>query len=490
MTINRVNRYFHIGLVGLILVLIFLIYSLTAPNDITIQHGGVDGAELAVAGLTGGVAHPPGYAVFTLITWLWLRMPLGVDVINQLYLLNHILAVITIISWTVYIRRTTNSPSNSVLLILLLALNFSFWSQAIIHEVYIASMLGFVLIFLSHSLEKISLLWSCVSGFIWGIAITHHLSSVLWFLGLAILWGTVHWRLRLIGILGGMATGYSLLLLLASENSFANWGYVHTSLSAFVAHITGSQYTHFLQPLSLEGIFDQFVWWLKTIINDFTPLFASFLVIGLLYGFLKLRRLFLITLSLVLPLIVFTSLYTARDTDSTYLLPMYALISFWIMMGIEQIFRLPLNRWKSLLISFINLFVFSLLFSVHHDSITIENESMREVIETIDDFAPDNAIVISETDEVTFALWYSQVAEGFRPDIAVVDARLLHLDWYQAHLQNSYELNNIQEKIQSLIHQDDIKQRPILSAISLLPRTDDQWYLMENWFLLLPSESN
>jgi hypothetical protein len=50
---------------------------------------------------------------------------------------------------------------------------------------------------------------------------------------------------------------------------------------------------------------------------------------------------------------------------------------------------------------------------------------------------PPDALVVSERDETTFSLWYRQ-ALGERPDVVVVDNRLLAQDWYQHHLIRRY----------------------------------------------------
>jgi hypothetical protein len=49
----------------------------------------------------------------------------------------------------------------------------------------------------------------------------------------------------------------------------------------------------------------------------------------------------------------------------------------------------------------------------------------------------EGALVVSEHDETTFALWYHQ-ALGDRPDLVVVDARLLTHAWYRAHLARQH----------------------------------------------------
>jgi hypothetical protein len=48
--------------------------------------------------------------------------------------------------------------------------------------------------------------------------------------------------------------------------------------------------------------------------------------------------------------------------------------------------------------------------------------------------APHKAIILSQQDAHTFALWYYQHARGRRPDVAVVDTGLLGYKWYNAQL--------------------------------------------------------
>jgi hypothetical protein len=50
---------------------------------------------------------------------------------------------------------------------------------------------------------------------------------------------------------------------------------------------------------------------------------------------------------------------------------------------------------------------------------------------------PERAILVSDYDETTFAMWYLQ-ALGLRPDVVVVDARLIFRDWYQRRLVQRY----------------------------------------------------
>jgi hypothetical protein len=50
---------------------------------------------------------------------------------------------------------------------------------------------------------------------------------------------------------------------------------------------------------------------------------------------------------------------------------------------------------------------------------------------------PPHAIFVSGQDETTFSLWYQQ-ALGHRPDVVVIDKRLIQYDWYERHLIRRY----------------------------------------------------
>jgi hypothetical protein len=50
---------------------------------------------------------------------------------------------------------------------------------------------------------------------------------------------------------------------------------------------------------------------------------------------------------------------------------------------------------------------------------------------------PENAVIFSQEDETTFALWYEQIL-GIRKDIIVIDTRLLFYSWYQRQLEERY----------------------------------------------------
>ncbi|MBJ2176446.1 tetratricopeptide repeat protein [Aureibaculum sp. A20] len=56
----------------------------------------------------------------------------------------------------------------------------------------------------------------------------------------------------------------------------------------------------------------------------------------------------------------------------------------------------------------------------------------KEILDACDE----NAILFTSGDQLTIPLWYLQIVEGYRKDIAIVDANLLESSWYATYLVN------------------------------------------------------
>jgi hypothetical protein len=62
-----------------------------------------------------------------------------------------------------------------------------------------------------------------------------------------------------------------------------------------------------------------------------------------------------------------------------------------------------------------------------HEATTFAQEMLRTV--------PGEALVYTETDRHTFALWYARFVVGARPDVTVIDRDLLGYPWYEGMLR-------------------------------------------------------
>jgi hypothetical protein len=53
---------------------------------------------------------------------------------------------------------------------------------------------------------------------------------------------------------------------------------------------------------------------------------------------------------------------------------------------------------------------------------------------------PNDALVFVKGDRAVFGLWYFHFALNQRPDLVVIAEELLHFDWYQETLQDTYPM--------------------------------------------------
>ncbi|MBC7815205.1 MAG: DUF2723 domain-containing protein, partial [Burkholderiales bacterium] len=275
----RITRWLIVAALLMAAVLISL-YAITAPPGLTWEHGGVDGGELAVVSARLGVAHPPGYGLYTLLGGLFIRLPLPGTPIQHLQILSHLLALLSCALTGLAARRLAADNRlplpNVVGLVAALTLGLSrtFWSQAIIAEVYTLSLAFFcagLLLSVDWSKQVPSPRTLFAGGFLLGMAATHHLTTVLWLPGL--LWlarrslRSWTWRGWLALVIGGIVGlwPWLWLMLRGGADPAANWGGVDGGLSEFWAHITGQQYNVYLNDPSPGALINGIGNWAKSL---------------------------------------------------------------------------------------------------------------------------------------------------------------------------------------------------------------------------------
>jgi len=203
---------------GISFVLILLLYWWTAPPSVTWEHGGIDGAELAFAAYTGGVAHPPGYGLYTLLGWLATHLFPFVTPIQVMHFLSHIYALIALAAaaYSAQLLAKRHGYAAHVAglsTVWLLGLSASFWQQAIITEVYAFLVCSFALVL------ALALRWQAahpsrrelfMGGHLYALALTHHLTAIFWLPMLAVLLWRKLSRQQLVWlVIGGMSAAWA-----------------------------------------------------------------------------------------------------------------------------------------------------------------------------------------------------------------------------------------------------------------------------------------
>lgn len=156
----------------------------------------LDSAELAAAGATLGVAHPPGYPLYVLLARAFITAPIG-DVGYRVNLLSAIFAVITLAFVYLLCVRLTRSRGAAVAGTWLVGLSYTFWSDAIVAEIYTldAALLAGMLYFLVRSDDTRRESDATVGFVLLGLGLANRVTNALAIPGI-IIFRAAEWRRR------------------------------------------------------------------------------------------------------------------------------------------------------------------------------------------------------------------------------------------------------------------------------------------------------
>ena len=465
----------------------FVLYYMTAARTITWANGGADGPELAAAAATLGVAHPPGYPLYLLLGHLFTLLPVG-EVAFRVGLLSAVAAAVAVglaastagllavetvgrdgmgchaerrakhlpvagrrpfapLRVTVEAigglgGRKASAAIGSLATGAALAVSPLFWSQATIPEVYAlnsALVLAALALLVRWEPGRDGILVAL--GLVFGLGLAHHPTMALLagpsaLYVLALDRGALRRRASIVAMaaLAGALALYLYIPIRAAGSPPINWGDPST-LPRFLAHVTARSYQGYLGsrplgdeiarvPVVARLLGEQFTW----------P--------GLVLALLGLREVLdrrpplgRLLAAYVLVTIAFAVFYDA-DNGAVYLLPAFLVLGVCLGVGVGIIatsrsrvtmataLAIALPLWQ-IVAGFPTMDV-----SRNDDAATYARGTLTA--------QPAHAIVLSSRDEQTFALWYAQVVEGLRPDVAVVDLRLLGADWYRVQLEREH----------------------------------------------------
>jgi hypothetical protein len=178
----------------------------------------------------------------------------------------------------------------------------------------------------------------------------------------------------------------------------------------------------------------------------------AFLWWGLPVAFLGLQNLIQLNRSLAYSSLVTFLLVSAysigyNTTDSyIYLLPALLIFSLWIGWGLydlgnafQKFMGSKFRHGHLIRGALILLPLLSLLLNFSAQNISQDDEAYTYAQQSLQIVAPE-AVIITDDDPRTFALWYGRYGLAWRPDVAIVNSNLLPYTWYrqtlgQAHAQ-------------------------------------------------------
>ena len=461
---------------------IAVIYLFTiAPSVVQIDSG-----ELAAVQATLGIAHPTGYPLFSLIGYLFLKLPLPFTKIFQANLLALVWCALGIwlfiksafiilsnLNFEVESQKKKNKSKNnpaalessgnnifittSVMLSgLILAFSKTYWSQSTSVEVYSLQIFLFVLVIYStlkayYSERKlIDWIWVALSL---ALGFSNHMTTLLTLPFVAVLFFQKEKvslkSFKKIAIM--LALFFPLLIafylylpLRASSNPQINWGNP-VNFDNFFRHVSGKQYQVWLFA-SIEAAKKQLVYFLTNFPGELGYTGAVVGLIGIFFSYKYMRKMFFALITTFVFSVLYSINYDIVDIDSYFLLAyiIFCLFAafgiFKILIYLKQKFNSRIAIASSIIIS---LFPLALNFSsVNQSGVYTFEDYTKAVLNSTEK----NSIIFSyQWDYLVSPSYYFQFVENYRKDVTVIDKELLRRSWFYNQLKRDHP--DVMEKI-------------------------------------------
>jgi hypothetical protein len=425
---------------------------------------GGDSGELIVAAYRLGVAHPPGYPLFTLLSKLSTLIPVG-SVAWRVNLLTAVLGAIAAAILTRATWKLTRSFGAGLFAGGLFAFSPLVWSYAIQAEVFsLNNLVVAILILLLVSFEvernETILRWFC---FWLGLGLANH--HTLLFCGAPIgLWMlyraprvSLRWPRVLAlpgcGVLG--LTPYLYLFVSPADHPATTWGDTST-LSGFFAHLLRKQYGTFQLGTMEEGgsLVERLLAWLAQLPIELLwvgPLLALLAVVlpatgKVRYASDQARVVTVVVVALVVYLVVFGSLTKISLEDpfwyevhSRFWQQANLIVCLLAGVGLAWLVR-PVGRKAPVVALAIAVVAVGTQGGIHYRSQDHGKDRLvatfaRALLEQL----PPSVLLVSKGDLYWNSMRYVQVCEGVRPDVRLLDVELLKAPWMTARVERSFD---------------------------------------------------
>lgn len=455
----------------------FVMFVLSLVLFLAFQAQGIytgDSGDLVIAAYIGGVPHPPGYPLYTLLGFLLSKLPFF-SVSWRLSLLSSIPHAMSVGLVFLLIYYLTKKNTWAALFgSLLLLSNYLFFLYSTTPEVF--AMFDLFILACWFLLYRWQETWNFryfyYACFVFGLSLTHH--HVMAFFVPAFsyfIWKNTHAYkkkltmrrvfLSILSFLVGLLP-YAYVPVAAVRDTIINWDRA-VDLSGFVRLVTRADYGTFVSGGGYgETLVERWfavVAYANFLVTDWSWVGITLTIVGL-WALYKTQRIWfwswVIALLCVGPLFFFYASFplASRFTLGTYerfLLPSYVLMGVASGIGLGETLRiisgiltprLTLSKRKAVMVL---VFLTFLIYPLTISGITLwrfvglpkDRTADNMGIDILENTAP-GAILLMSQDTALFTTQYVRYALGVRPDTAVIHAVRLPIEGYQASLTKSF----------------------------------------------------
>lgn len=464
-------------------IFVFFIYIITLSPSISAVG---DSGELVTNCFLGGINHPPGYPLYTILGYIFSRIPYN-NIAWRINLMSAFFSSLSIgILFLILIKLTRNS-FYSIAGALFFAFSLLFWRLSLVAEVFSLNLLfvGLLILILLKWNETKKEFWGLLFFLVAGLSITHHFTILLVFPAFIfyyILSQRMYFNSKfiikaiiffLIGLLP-----YIYIPLCFRPDIPLSWGNLRT-LNGFVKFISRQSYgSFFLAPQAQQFHINQFLIYMKIY---FKSLAVQFSFIGLILGVSGALILFKKRFSLLVfilfgfifsgPIFILMAHPPLSDPFKAIMERFY-LPSFLFYFLLIMATLVVIDGWikpkfaifvlRTAIVLSLIMFIWINFNKVNQKNNYIARDFGLNTLKNL----PANTILFSGSDTVTMILMYLQEVENLRKDILLVHKGLISSWWYLDALMRRYPEVKIipaTDKEMQIIYiiRENYPQRPI-----------------------------
>ncbi len=445
---------------------IFIVYLWTIFPTIAAYR---DSAEMCCVGKLLGIAHPPGYPLYTLlINIFWKILPLG----NLAYRFNIFSAIVSALTGMLlfYLCRKIQRKSISMVTIslidniiiyffvLIFAFGYLQWYLSLVSEMYTFNVLfGIVVLILAYryffETEK-KLVY--ILFFIFGLGLGNRLDLILFFpIIFFVFWDYIkksRYKIKelifLCFVIFLGLTVYLYLPLRSSQKPLLDWNHP-AELSRFWSSLTRKTHGSTLDMLSLsyrpaENFLAGIKLYFKHIIENIT-IFGLIIVLLGSKNLVKQNFVFFVITLLCWLISCVWFIYKANMPpnphamailEAHFLLP-NLIIFLWLFYGILEITKKFLSKFYIKFV-LILVMVLCIMYNLKNNIYKLNKRNHFYAYDYTTNLfrsVPDDSLVLIKEDVQLFSCWYRKYIEKFRPKVYVIASGLAGAEWYVSMFQ-------------------------------------------------------
>lgn len=428
-------------------VLIFFTFTaLLYIHNVTHDIYSGDIGDLVTAAYVHGVAHPPGYPLFTFLGFLFTKLPLAVPVVTKVAYLSVVASLFGIFLFFSFSFRATKSVFVALLTSATLAFSHLYWIHAELPEVFALNNLIVIAILIAGILfyQTKKIYYFYLLGLLAGLSLTHHHTIFFVLPGMLLLIARhtkyifSNRRFVIFGLLS-FAAGllpYIYVPIAASTNPIVNWDHA-TTLNNFLHLVLRKDYG-FAPPVTgavpevIKTIFVRD--YIKTLMDNYSYQMTFVALLGMIQLVRKDKWLgasLIFTFIFSGPVFIFYAAPTISTTAAwgiiermyTFSTTLFAFFFPFGLLFIKEFFerRFPKKIYgRAILFYFWIIPIFMLIYNFPKTDLSttkIGNNLAMDIMTQV----PKNALLFSDGDTTTFNMWYMHYVLGKRSDIGLIN---------------------------------------------------------------------